>query len=95
MFMKYVYEPMPDYQKPTDGAEGVMLSKDMEDWSSGRKSAARSLMVDANGSYSAANAIQIGKRLQQMKYLWFEGSGRRADRGRGGEIKCERTYSLI
>jgi L-alanine-DL-glutamate epimerase-like enolase superfamily enzyme len=30
------------------------------------------LMADANGSYSAANAIQIGKRLQQMKYLWFE-----------------------
>jgi L-alanine-DL-glutamate epimerase-like enolase superfamily enzyme len=30
------------------------------------------LMADANGSYSAANAIEIGKRLQEMKYLWFE-----------------------
>jgi L-alanine-DL-glutamate epimerase-like enolase superfamily enzyme len=30
------------------------------------------LMADANGSYSAANAIAIGKRLEQMKYLWFE-----------------------
>lgn len=30
------------------------------------------LMADANGSYSAANAIQIGKRLQEEKYLWFE-----------------------
>src|SRR4051794_22021943 len=30
------------------------------------------LMADANGSYSAANAIAIGKRLQEMKYLWFE-----------------------
>src|SRR4051794_17570021 len=30
------------------------------------------LMADANGSYSAAKAIEIGKRLQKMKYLWFE-----------------------
>ena len=30
------------------------------------------LMADANGSYSAANAIALGKRLQEMKYLWFE-----------------------
>ena len=30
------------------------------------------LMADANGSYDARNAIEIGKRLQQMKYLWFE-----------------------
>ncbi len=30
------------------------------------------LMADANGSYSAANAIEIGKRLQEMKYLFFE-----------------------
>src|SRR3954451_7788267 len=30
------------------------------------------LMADANGSYSAAKAIEIGKRLQQMKYLFFE-----------------------
>jgi L-alanine-DL-glutamate epimerase-like enolase superfamily enzyme len=30
------------------------------------------LMADANGSYSAENAIAIGKRLQEMKYLWFE-----------------------
>ncbi|HXS96649.1 MAG TPA: mandelate racemase/muconate lactonizing enzyme family protein [Candidatus Limnocylindrales bacterium] len=30
------------------------------------------LMADANGSYDAANAIEIGKRLQDMKYLWFE-----------------------
>jgi L-alanine-DL-glutamate epimerase-like enolase superfamily enzyme len=30
------------------------------------------LMADANGSYDAKNAIEIGKRLQQMKYLWFE-----------------------
>jgi len=30
------------------------------------------LMADANGSYDAANAIEIGKRLQEMKYLWFE-----------------------
>jgi L-alanine-DL-glutamate epimerase-like enolase superfamily enzyme len=30
------------------------------------------LMADANGSYGAANAIEIGKRLQEMKYLWFE-----------------------
>ena len=27
------------------------------------------LMADANGSYDAKNAIEIGKRLQQMKYL--------------------------
>ncbi len=30
------------------------------------------LLADANGSYSAARAIEIGKRLEQMKYLWFE-----------------------
>lgn len=30
------------------------------------------LMADANGSYDAQNAIEIGKRLQEMKYLWFE-----------------------
>ena len=30
------------------------------------------LMADANGSYTAAKAIQIGKRLQEEKYLWFE-----------------------
>ena len=30
------------------------------------------LMADANGSYSAEKAIEIGKRLQEMKYLWFE-----------------------
>jgi L-alanine-DL-glutamate epimerase-like enolase superfamily enzyme len=30
------------------------------------------LMADANGSYDAENAIAIGKRLQQMKYMWFE-----------------------
>src|SRR5438270_5212068 len=30
------------------------------------------LMADANGSYSAAKGIEIGKRLQEMKYLWFE-----------------------
>ncbi|MCU1237893.1 MAG: Mandelate racemase/muconate lactonizing enzyme C-terminal domain protein [Candidatus Solibacter sp.] len=30
------------------------------------------LMADANGSYSAAKAIEVGKRLEEMKYLWFE-----------------------
>ena len=30
------------------------------------------LMADANGSYDAKNAIPIGKRLQEMKFLWFE-----------------------
>lgn len=30
------------------------------------------LMADANGSYAAKNAIELGKRLQEMKYLWFE-----------------------
>lgn len=30
------------------------------------------LMADANGSYDAKNAIALGKRLQEMKYLWFE-----------------------
>jgi L-alanine-DL-glutamate epimerase-like enolase superfamily enzyme len=30
------------------------------------------LMADANGSYSAAKAIEIGKRLQSEKYLFFE-----------------------
>jgi L-alanine-DL-glutamate epimerase-like enolase superfamily enzyme len=30
------------------------------------------LMADANGSYDAKNAIAMGKRLQEMKYLFFE-----------------------
>jgi L-alanine-DL-glutamate epimerase-like enolase superfamily enzyme len=30
------------------------------------------LMADANGSYGAAQAIEMGKRLEEMKYLWFE-----------------------
>jgi len=30
------------------------------------------LMADANGSYDAARGIEIGKRLQDLKYLWFE-----------------------
>ena len=30
------------------------------------------LMADANGSYDAKNAIEVGRRLQDMKYLWFE-----------------------
>jgi len=30
------------------------------------------LMADANGSYTAAKGIEIGKRLQELKYLWFE-----------------------
>ncbi len=30
------------------------------------------LMADANGSYSAAKGIEMAKRLQQMKYLFFE-----------------------
>jgi L-alanine-DL-glutamate epimerase-like enolase superfamily enzyme len=30
------------------------------------------LMADDNGSYGAAKVIEIGERLQQMKYLWFE-----------------------
>jgi L-alanine-DL-glutamate epimerase-like enolase superfamily enzyme len=30
------------------------------------------LMADANGSYSASKAIEVGKRLQEMKYLFFE-----------------------
>jgi L-alanine-DL-glutamate epimerase-like enolase superfamily enzyme len=30
------------------------------------------LMADANGSYSAARGIEIGRRLEAMKYLWFE-----------------------
>jgi L-alanine-DL-glutamate epimerase-like enolase superfamily enzyme len=29
-------------------------------------------MADANGSYNAKNAIDLGKRLQEIKYLWFE-----------------------
>jgi L-alanine-DL-glutamate epimerase-like enolase superfamily enzyme len=38
-----------------------------------RKLAARAtLMADANGSYDAKHALEIGKRLQQMNYLWFE-----------------------
>ncbi len=39
----------------------------------GKKLAGKvTLMADANGSYDAKNAIEIGKRLQEMKYLWFE-----------------------
>jgi len=30
------------------------------------------LMADANGSYTAAKGIEIGKRLQELNYLWFE-----------------------
>jgi L-alanine-DL-glutamate epimerase-like enolase superfamily enzyme len=30
------------------------------------------LMADANGSYNAAKGIEMGKRLQELKYLWFE-----------------------
>jgi L-alanine-DL-glutamate epimerase-like enolase superfamily enzyme len=30
------------------------------------------LIADANGSYSAQNAIALGKRLEQMKFLFFE-----------------------
>jgi L-alanine-DL-glutamate epimerase-like enolase superfamily enzyme len=30
------------------------------------------LMADANGSYSASKAIEIAKRLKEMKYLFFE-----------------------
>src|SRR6202167_2344574 len=30
------------------------------------------LMADANGSYDSKHAIEMGKRLQEMKYLWFE-----------------------
>jgi L-alanine-DL-glutamate epimerase-like enolase superfamily enzyme len=30
------------------------------------------LMADSNGSYSVAKGIEVGKRLQEMKYLWFE-----------------------
>jgi L-alanine-DL-glutamate epimerase-like enolase superfamily enzyme len=30
------------------------------------------LMADANGSYTAAKGIEMGKRLQELKYLWFE-----------------------
>ena len=30
------------------------------------------LMADANGSYTADKGIEIGKRLEEMKYLWFE-----------------------
>jgi L-alanine-DL-glutamate epimerase-like enolase superfamily enzyme len=30
------------------------------------------LMADANGSYDAKNAIAMGKRLQEMNYLFFE-----------------------
>jgi len=30
------------------------------------------LMADANGSYTAAKAIEIGRQLEAMKYLWFE-----------------------
>jgi L-alanine-DL-glutamate epimerase-like enolase superfamily enzyme len=30
------------------------------------------LLADANGTYSADKAIEVGKRLQEMKYLWFE-----------------------
>src|ERR1022692_3545839 len=30
------------------------------------------LMADANGSYNAEKGIEMGKRLQELKYLWFE-----------------------
>jgi L-alanine-DL-glutamate epimerase-like enolase superfamily enzyme len=30
------------------------------------------MMADANGSYNAAKGIEIGKRLEEMKYLFFE-----------------------
>ncbi|HEX3878840.1 MAG TPA: mandelate racemase/muconate lactonizing enzyme family protein [Bryobacteraceae bacterium] len=30
------------------------------------------LMADANGSYSAAKGIEIGRKLQDLHYLWFE-----------------------
>lgn len=30
------------------------------------------LMADANGTYDSAHGIEVGKRLQEMKYLWFE-----------------------
>jgi L-alanine-DL-glutamate epimerase-like enolase superfamily enzyme len=30
------------------------------------------LMADANGSYSAAKAIEVGRRLQEMNYVFFE-----------------------
>jgi len=30
------------------------------------------LMADANGSYNAGKGIEMGKRLQELKYLWFE-----------------------
>src|SRR5579863_4532741 len=30
------------------------------------------LMADANGSYDSKNAIELGKQLQELKYLWFE-----------------------
>ena len=30
------------------------------------------LMADANGSYSAAKGIEVGKKLQDLHYLWFE-----------------------
>jgi L-alanine-DL-glutamate epimerase-like enolase superfamily enzyme len=65
--------------RSADGAEGVIETKDIEDYipillrrvipEFGGKVA---LMADANGSYDAANGIEMGKRLQEMKYLWFE-----------------------
>ena len=30
------------------------------------------LIADANGSYTAAKGIEVGKKLQDMNYLWFE-----------------------
>ena len=30
------------------------------------------LMADANGSYSAAKGIEVGRKLQDLHYLWFE-----------------------
>ena len=30
------------------------------------------LMADANGSYTAGKAIEIGRRLEKSNYLWFE-----------------------
>ncbi len=30
------------------------------------------LIADANGSYTAAKALEVGKKLQDLNYLWFE-----------------------
>ncbi|MGP8247986.1 MAG: enolase C-terminal domain-like protein [Bryobacteraceae bacterium] len=47
-------------------------------------------MADANGSYDAKNAIELGKRLQEMKYLWFEEPcpwGELSETGHGTRIR--------